>query len=504
MFFANNDFFVLDMANNHQGSLQHAEGIIDELAERLCIYDAKFVLKFQYRDIPSIVHERFADFPPNKHIPRFMSTALTDDQKLHLKRYAASKGFLTMCTPFDEVSARLVAEHEFDIIKVASCSATDWPLIEAVSEFDGPIVFSTGGLLENEIDRLVSFATHRALEFAIMHCVSIYPTRASDCNLRVISEMKERYPGVPIGWSTHESPTDFSQVQLAKALGATLFERHVGKAMPGVELNAYSSTPEQIQQWYLAAKAAAECLGSGVKSVNLQERSDLETLHRGVYLARDVKRGEILSSDDIKLAMPLLEGQMFAGEFKGGGEVCSDIKRGEPLLNTHVVFKPEGDIKILQHGLHQVKAMLNKARICLPVDFYSEFSHHYGVKNWRETGALLLTLIDKSYCKKLVIMLPGQHHPAHFHKIKSESFHVLSGDFNITINGIEMNLVPGQIVHVQPGVWHEFSSEKGCIVEEVSTESLKNDSVYRDPSINENNVRKTVVENWGRFTLFPN
>ena len=81
-----------------------------------------------------------------------------------------------MCTPFDEASVDLIVDMGFDLIKVASCSADDWPLLEKIAGANLPTVFSTGGLLIEDIDNLVSFFTHRGSHFAMMHCVSIYPT----------------------------------------------------------------------------------------------------------------------------------------------------------------------------------------------------------------------------------------------------------------------------------------------------------------------------------------
>ena len=66
--------------------------------------------------------------------------------------------------------------------------------------------------------------------------------------------------------------------------------------------------------------------------------------------------------------------------------------------------------------------MLNKASIALNSEFGIEFSHHYGVDNFAETGALLIDCINRDYCKKLVLVLPGQKHPSHFHKRKKKLF----------------------------------------------------------------------------------
>ena len=97
-----------------------------------------------------------------------------------------------------------ILDFGFDILKIASCSSNDWPLLEKISETNLPTIISTGGLKIDEIDNLVSFAEHRKIDLAIMHCVSIYPTNIEQCQLNNIKMLKERYPGLAIGWSTHE------------------------------------------------------------------------------------------------------------------------------------------------------------------------------------------------------------------------------------------------------------------------------------------------------------
>ena len=143
--------------------------------------------------------------------------------------------------------------------------------------------------------------------------------------------------------------------------------------------------------------------------------------------------------------------------------------------------------------------MLNEAKIFLNPEFEVEFSHHYGPENFK-TGATIINCINREYCKKILVLLPGQSHPAHFHKKKEETFNLLYGDVTIWLEGKEKTIT-GENCLVMPGVWHSFSTVKGCIIEEISTTHFKNDSVYKDPFINDLKLddRKTKVPNWGRF-----
>ena len=151
-----------------------------------------------------------------------------------------------MCTPFDE-SVDIIVDMGFDIIKIASCSAEDCLCGKSIRS-GLPLICSTGGVSLGGIDSLNSHFTHRGVDFAIMHCVSIYPTPSEMLELNQIEALRQRYPGRPIGWSTHEDPDDTTPVMIAVAKGASLFERHVEIATEEITLNAYSSTPEQVDR----------------------------------------------------------------------------------------------------------------------------------------------------------------------------------------------------------------------------------------------------------------
>src|SRR5262245_21219520 len=166
------NLFVLDLANNHQGSVEHGLEVIRQHAEVVRKHDVRAAIKFQFRDLETFIHPAHKQDSSNKHIHRFVSTRLSRDDYQRLFDEVRRQGLHTMCTPFDEASVDLITEMGFDMVKIASCSARDWPLIESVAESSLPVVFSTGGLSVSDVDNLVVFAEHRALEFALMHCVS--------------------------------------------------------------------------------------------------------------------------------------------------------------------------------------------------------------------------------------------------------------------------------------------------------------------------------------------
>ena len=202
--------------------------------------------------------------------------------------------------------------------------------------------------------------------------------------------------------------------------------------------------------------------------------------------------------------MPYIEGQLSSESWVDKKITTTKLmKVNEPIFPENVVIDNKTKNDVLKKSIHEVKAMLNEASIVLNSNFGIEFSHHYGPENFRQVGALIIDCINREYCKKLIVVLPGQKHPSHFHKRKEETFQVLSGIFECEVGGHKKTLYPGETALVQPGVWHEFWSDNGCILEEVSTTHYKNDSVYSDKKINDLDLteRKTIVKNWGRFEL---
>lgn len=492
--------FTFELANNHNGSVEHGRRIIREVGTVAKRAGIKAAFKFQFRDLDTFIHPDYRNDRNNKHIARFLGTALSKKQFKELAEEVRANGFYTMATPFDEKSVELIEELDIDIVKVASCSAKDWPLLERIVDAGKPIIASTGGLTLEEIDNLVSFLDHKYSHFAIMHCVSIYPTPVEKLELNQVRLLRRRYPGVAIGFSTHESPDNYEAIQVAYTKGATIFERHVGIPTETVPLNKYSSTPDQIGKWIDSYKRAIASVGKNEKGESdPDEVRDLKSLMRGVFAKRDIRPGEEISKADVFFAIPLMPGQMTSGEWKSGFIAGSAISRHAPLPSSMSTGRKEKS-QYVYKIVHEVKGFLREAGIPVVPSMDVELSHHYGIEHFREVGATIIDCINRDYCKKIIVVLPGQRHPYHHHKKKEETFHVLSGELIIEIEGREKLLVPGDLQVVERGIRHSFSSKKGVVFEEVSTTHFNNDSIYEDPAINKmaREERKTKLINWGR------
>ncbi len=490
--------FTYDLANNHQGDFEHGLNIINAMGEVTRKTGVGGALKFQFRQLETFIHPEYKQKKDVKHIPRFMETALTKDQYQQYTQAIIDNGMHTMCTPFDEESVDIILDLGIEIIKVASCSATDRPLLERIAEASRPVVVSTAGLSMPKIDRLVSFLETRNVDFALMHCVAIYPTPSEKLNLNQIDDLKERFPHVPIGFSTHEDPDDFNPIRLAYAKGARIFERHVGLQTQKHTLNKYSSTPAQVAEWVGAYKeSAASCGGDYKTPATPEEIASLRSLMRGVFAKKEIKKGQKITRDKVFFAMPLHEGQLVSGDWFNGAKADKDYQPNTPIseMVANTKLPPEETIYRI---MLQVKGMLSQARIQIGKESSVELSHHYGLERFREFGAIIIDVINRQYCKKLIIQLPRQKHPYHFHKVKEETFQLLHGDLEVELEGKRIKPQPGDTILVEPGTWHKFHTLDGAIFEEVSTTHFNNDSFYEDERIARlpREARKTVIPNW--------
>ncbi|MCM2275884.1 MAG: N-acetylneuraminate synthase family protein [Candidatus Didemnitutus sp.] len=498
------DVYVFDLANNHQGDVEHALRIIEEVGAVVRARGVRGIFKFQFRQLDTFVHPAHQQNSPNKHIPRFLSTRLGKEDFRRLTEAVRRAGMITMSTPFDEESVDLIDELGIEVVKVASCSALDWPLLEKIATYTKPVIVSTGGLKLDDIDDLVSFLDHRRVHFALMHCVSIYPTPDHQLELNQIEVIRNRHPSKVVGFSTHEVPDELGAAMIAIAKGAKLLERHVGIATDKIKLNAYSSTPAQVDAWIAAAeRARVMCGHAGRPAAPAEELASLASLKRGVFIRDPIKAGGTLRREDVYFAMPYAEGQLDSGQWKEGIVVNADLAKDAPVMLDQITRPAKSEKAVLFDVIHEVKAMLNEARIALNTDFRLEFSHHFGLAEFRKTGAVIIECMNRDYCKKLIVQLPGQYHPSHYHKKKEESFQVLHGTLEIILEGRRRTLQPGDIQLVPQGCWHEFWTDTGVIFEEVSTTHINNDSFYEDKRINTitREARKTIVNNWGRYQI---
>lgn len=471
-------FYIFEMANNHQGSVEHAKLIIDEFSNLAKQKKIDAAIKLQFRQLDSFIHKDFKK-SDLKFVKRFNSTRLTKNQFQEIIQYTKQKGLLPMATPFDNESLHWLSDLDVPIVKVASCSIDDWILLEELSDINKKIIISTGGASIKVLKKVYNLFKNKKRDFAFMHCVGEYPTPVQNSNLSRITLLKETFPDIEIGFSTHESPLAKSMCSHATAMGCTIIEKHVGVETDDIKLNLYSNTTEQMA----LVIDEVELIEKAMLGVSKSEKESLSKLKRGAYVKENLAAGTILERNHFYYCMPKQENQLDASDCYNlfGKKLKKQIQKDRPITNDHI---DNEHLKVISEIARKANKILSESKVPIYGNEKVEISCHYGIENFFAKGALIIDKINREYCKKIIVMFPDQSHPIHRHIKKEEAFELLSGDCTLNLNGKDINLQKGKPVLIARGVNHSFSSTNGCVIEEVSTTHVVGDSIYVDPLIN--------------------
>jgi len=355
------DLFVLEMASNHQGNLERGLRIVSQFGKIARFNNVRTAIKLQFRDLDNFVHKDFVDRSDIRYVKRVNDTRLTKEEFAVLVDAILGSGCIPMATPFDEKSVDLCVEFKMPIIKVASADNNDWTLLEKIAKTRKPVIVSTGGMSKKDLDDLVAFFDHRNIQLALNHCVAAYPHEDSEAELGQIDYLRNRYPNLVIGYSCHEYHDWTSSIKIAYGKGPRTFERHIDINDDGFEVAKYSSLPSQIDTWFKAWKKAKEMCGSASNDRRIpldREVAYLDSYVRGVYAKHDLEKGQLLTEEDVYLAIPLQKGQISSRELmlgRFGHRLQRDCKKDAPLtideLDTPYSENPELLKTIYERGI---------------------------------------------------------------------------------------------------------------------------------------------------------
>jgi len=329
------DLFVLELANNHWGSIERGLRIVKEFSAVVRYNNVRAAIKLQFRDVDNFIHKDFRNRDDIRYIKKTLDTQMTEDNIAILVEAIRRGNCLRMATPFDEKSVDQCLELGIDFIKVASSDVTDWVLLEKIAKTRKPVIVSTGGSSLKDLDDMVTFFENRNIPLAINHCVAIYPSEDSELQLNQIDFLKHRYPNHTIGFSTHEYHDWTSSIMIAYAKGARSFERHIDINSDDQPKSLYCSTPEQIGTWFQAYKKVKEMCGQPGNEKAQPVHKEIEyliSLVRGVYAKCDLPAGHILTPEDYYLAIPLQKGQLSCRELLNDLILSQACSKDSPIM----------------------------------------------------------------------------------------------------------------------------------------------------------------------------
>lgn len=349
-----NDLFVLEMASNHQGNVDRGLAIVDRFSKVVRFNNVRAAIKLQFRDIDNFIHKEFLDRQDIRYVKRLSDTKMSKEDFVTLVKAIRQSGCIPMATPFDEKSVDWCVEFDMPIIKVASADNNDWTLIEKIASTKKPVIISTGGMSNKDMDDAVKFFENRNIPLALNHCVAAYPHEDNECELNQIDFLINRYPNITIGYSCHEYHDWQASIGIAYGKGAKTFERHIDINDDGFQVATYSSLPNQIDTWFKSWHKAVEMCGSSSdkrRNFLAREVEYLDSYVRGVYAKKDLKAGETLKEGDIYMAIPLQKRQMSSRELMlgtFGHKIIVDCKCDDPIKIEYLDTPYAEDDKLME------------------------------------------------------------------------------------------------------------------------------------------------------------
>jgi pseudaminic acid synthase len=298
-------YIIAEISANHNGNVENAFKIID-MAKR-CGADA---VKMQtYTPDTITLNSKKEDF--------FITDGLWKGRTLHqlyewahtpwewhaeMFAYAKEVGITLFSTPFDDTAINLLEDLNTPAYKIASFECTDLNLIKRVAHTNKPLIISTGMANDAEISEAVETAMKFGTgELTLLHCVSGYPSPPDEYNLRTIADMKNRF-GVNVGLSDHTlcNVTAISAV----ALGAVMIEKHVTLSRDGGGPDdSFSLEEDGLLELCSSTKVAWQALGKVNYERTKAEKGNVK-FRRSLYYVRSLKKGDVITENDIKSVRP--------------------------------------------------------------------------------------------------------------------------------------------------------------------------------------------------------
>jgi N-acetylneuraminate synthase len=251
------------------------------------------------------------------------------DWQPKLKKVANDLGLDLFSTPFDATAVDFLEGMNVPAHKLASFELVDLPLIRRMAQTDKPLIMSTGMASLEEIDEAVQTARQAgAKQIALLKCTSAYPAPPEEMNLRTIPELSRRF-GVPVGLSDHTM--GISVPVAAVALGACILEKHLtlSRSEPGPD-SAFSLEPQEFKATVQAVRVAKKALGEVHFGISAKEASS-QVFRRSLFVVRDVKRGETLTTENVRSIRPGYGLHTRHLPEILGRHAVRDIERGTPL-----------------------------------------------------------------------------------------------------------------------------------------------------------------------------
>ena len=326
-------FFIAEISANHKGSITHAKKLI-KLA-KVSGADAVKLQTYSPSNMTLKSKKKFFKIDKKKWGSNYLwelyeraKTPLSWHKPLF--DYSKKIGILCFSTPFDEENVDQLERLKCPIYKIASFENNHFSLLKKIAKTKKPIIMSTGIATLKEIEKSVKFLKkNRSGKIHLLYCVSNYPSKIEDFNLKNISILKKKFKKI-VGFSDH-SVDDFVSF-IAINEGAEIIEKHIAFDKNSIdaefskktnELKSYISTLKRIRFLKKKNNYVLPKLNSGKK------------FQRSIFVTENLNVGEKLSHKNIKAIRP--NNGIDASEYYSviGKKIKKKISKNSPLLKKY-------------------------------------------------------------------------------------------------------------------------------------------------------------------------
>jgi pseudaminic acid synthase len=328
-------FIIAEMSGNHNQSLERAKEIVRVAAStgvhaiKLQTYTPDTMTinhrggLFDIADKKSLWYGRnLYELYQEAHTPWEWHKPLFD--------FAKSLGILCFSTPFDDTAVDFLESLDVPCYKIASFENTDHPLLKKVARTGKPVIMSTGiANLSDIMESVQVLKENGSKQIVLLKCTSTYPATPENTNLVTIPVLQQIFPDCIIGLSDHTMGIGASIASIA--LGARVIEKHftINRADGGVD-STFSMEPTEMKSLVLESERAFLAMGRVQLNAQMAEEKS-RAFKRSIYVVADVKKGDILSSQNLRVIRP---GDGLAPKYFEsllGKHFKFDLKTGTPM-----------------------------------------------------------------------------------------------------------------------------------------------------------------------------
>lgn len=297
-------FIIAEAGLNHNGNLKIALQMVR--AANAAGADAVKFQTFRAETITSIKagwKNQIWGLKGTSQYELFRRCELSYDAHKEIAQLSGDLGIIFFSSPSDTESVDMLLKMGVKVFKIGSDDFTNLPLLEYIAVTKLPMIISTGMATVDEIDRTIETVMKKGnSKIILLHCVSSYPMRDEDANLRAIVSMKKRWQ-FPVGYSDHSSGVDVPLS--AVAVGAEVIEKHfiLQKGMPGPE-KELSIDSKELKELVFRVRHLEKVLGSGKKMPTSSELKMREVMRKSLAAKRGIFRDEKITRNMLTMLRP--------------------------------------------------------------------------------------------------------------------------------------------------------------------------------------------------------